>query len=129
MQKNLLARQFSSEKFDGIEAARRLLSSGLTEINLEIHQAMVFFERNDIGDIQVGVGEQIELALQVKIEQSLHGTVRRDNAGFYSCIAQFLLDFHPFFVAPYFRPADGDGKPAPPQILQAWLRDDVGRLF
>src|SRR5579859_4519172 len=80
---------------------------------------MVLFEGYDIGDIQAGVGEQIELALQIKIKQSLHGTVRCDNAGFYSCIAQFLLDFHPFFVAPYFGPADGDGKPVPPQILQA----------
>ena len=75
---------------------------------------MVFFEGYDVGNVQAGVTEQVELALQVKIEKSLYGTVWRDNAGPYSRLAQFLLHFHPFFVAADFRAAYGDGKPAPP---------------
>src|SRR5215467_6478632 len=90
---------------------------------------MVFFERYDIGNVQAGVAEEIELVLQVKIEQSLHRTVRRLDAGFYSRLPQFLLHFHPFLVMTDFGAADGDGKPAPAQVLHTWTQDYVGGLL
>ena len=51
VQDSLVAEEFSSENATGIDAATGLFSSGLAEINLEIHQSMVFFERNDIGNV------------------------------------------------------------------------------
>ena len=38
-----------------VTSARRLLSAGLAQVNLEIHQSVVFFEGHDVGDVQAGV--------------------------------------------------------------------------
>lgn len=44
-----------SEKSTAIEVCEELPSSGLAQINFEIHQSMILFEGNDVGNIQVGV--------------------------------------------------------------------------
>src|SRR5215467_3534679 len=122
------AKQFAGGECDqevqpGLTNARGLPPPGLAEINLEEHQAVVFFESDDVGNVQMGAAEQIELVLQVEIEQTLYGAVRRNDAGSNSRLTQFLLEFHPFLVAAYLWTADGDGEPAPAQILHAWRQD------
>ena len=40
----------------------------MTEIDIEIHQTVIFFQSEKVGNIQSGVLEKIELILKIKIE-------------------------------------------------------------
>ena len=41
----------------------------MAQINVEIHQGLIFFQCDEIGNVEVRVGEQIELTLQVEVEE------------------------------------------------------------
>ncbi len=64
VQNNLGFVDLDSEKLGGGGHCRECsLPSGLAQIDLEKHQAVVFFEGYDVRNVQVGAGEEIELVL------------------------------------------------------------------
>ena len=54
---------------------------------------MIFFERDELWNVEPRVVEEIELALQIEIKQTFGGAVRGDyaiaEAGFFSGFRQF----------------------------------------
>ena len=74
---------------------------------------MGFAHDGDVGDIEVGGSEHVELALQVEIEEALDGAVGGYDAGGDAGVLRLELNFGPIFVARAFdAAAGGNGETA-----------------
>jgi hypothetical protein len=54
---------------------------GPAQINLEVHEAAILFDGQDLRHVEMSGIEKLELASQVEIKEPLHSAVRRDDAG------------------------------------------------
>ncbi len=70
---------------------RKLLAFALAEIDVEISQRAIAAHEHQIRHVEVGGFEQVELVLQIKIQEALHGAVRRDDAGRDAGVLSFSL--------------------------------------
>lgn len=75
---------------------------------------MGFAHDGDVGDVEVGGSEHVELALQVEVEEALDGAVGGYDAGGDGGVLRLQLNFGPVFVARTFYAAAGkrDGETA-----------------
>src|SRR5580658_7234450 len=69
------------------------------QVNLEVHQRVILFERPDIRNVEMRRVEQIELSLHIKVKQSLHGMMGRNDAARHAGVGCRLLYFRPVLVA------------------------------
>jgi hypothetical protein len=63
---------------------------------------MIFLECDEFGNVEMRIGKEIELALQVEIKQALRGAVRGDNAIAKTGIFRLLGKLDPILVAANF---------------------------
>src|SRR4029077_15655874 len=84
---------------------------GITaQINLEVHEAAILFDGQDVRHVEMSGIEKLELASQVEIKKPLHRAVRRDDARLHNRVLQGLLHFGPMFVMPDFWSPGGKRK-------------------
>src|SRR6266404_3546036 len=57
-----------------------LLTSALTEIDVEVRQRPISAHQHQLGHVEVSGVEQIKLVLQVEVQQPLHGAMWRNDA-------------------------------------------------
>ena len=91
---------------------------------------MVFAHDGDVGDVEAGGAEHVELALQVEVEEALHGAVRGYNTGGNGGALRLELHFGPIFIFGSFcAAADGNRKTAVRGgISGMWPKGDFGDL-
>ena len=58
----------SPEFVASAEIGLRLAGLGVAEVNVEIHESLIFFEGDEIGNVEASVGEQVKLILQIEVE-------------------------------------------------------------
>src|SRR5579863_1518523 len=127
MTRACLARETRSPR-EGISPRKVLARGRVAEVEVEVHQGPIFFKDEEVGDIEAGVGEQIELALHIEIEEAFDGSVRCDDAGVKSGIFSKLLILLPMFVAAAGRGRNRNGK-ARFGALDSGMEDGVGEEF
>src|SRR5229473_6308830 len=101
------------------------------QINLEVHEAVIFFDGQDFWHVKMSGIEKLELTSQVEIKKPLHSAVRRDDASLHNRILQSLLHFCPMLVMPGLRSSGGKRKlfSGFRRIPRAWVHDHIGRFF
>lgn len=80
------------------------------QVNLEIEKRLIFLQCANIGDVEMRGVQKVKLALEIKIQKSMDGLMRRNDAAgdgsFFGC----FLHFDPMFVAADSRAFRRDGK-------------------
>src|SRR5260370_32620296 len=101
------------------------------QINLEVHEAAILFDCQDVRHVEMSGVEKLELASQVEIKKSLHRAVWRDNARLHNCVLQGLFHFSPMFVMPNLWSSGGEGKlfSGLCRIPRTRVHDHIGRFF
>ena len=80
------------------------------EVDVEIGEGAGVVHFVDLGDVEVGGLEEIELAAEVEVEEALDGAVRGDYAGGDLGVVGVFFQFIPVFVAATFFAGKRDGK-------------------
>src|SRR5579859_48639 len=72
------------------------------QVDVEIHQAPIFFECDKFRNIQPGIGEKFRLALQVEIEKAFGGAMRRNDSVAHAGLFCGFGEFDPVLVMTNF---------------------------
>jgi len=115
------------------EGERKLrdLSAGAAEVDFEVSERLIFAHDGDVGKVEVGGVEKVELVLQVEVEKALHGAVRGNDAGGNSGVLGLHLHFQPVLVfgGSHAAGRKGDGQAAVRGgIFGFWTHRGVGDL-
>ena len=100
----------------------------MAQVDVEIHEIAIFLQCDEVGDVQAGVGEKIELALQVKVQKTFDRGVRSDDAGVKAGVLSKFFVFLPMLVAT----ALGSGERERKSRLVAfysWMQNGIGEKF
>ncbi len=101
------------------------------QINVEIHQALIFFERDELRNVEASASEKFRLALQIEVKEAFGRAVRSDDAAANAGFFRSSGEFGPVLVVTdFFGGREGNGKSrSAGRILDLWAEDDVGNLF
>src|SRR5579859_3037100 len=86
------------ERVSIASANRNLLVAVLAEIDIEVGQRAVAAHERQLRNIEVSGVEKVELILQIKVKQALHGAVCRDDPGWDAGFLRLFLQLVPVFV-------------------------------
>lgn len=101
----------------------------MAEVDVEVHEGTIFFQEEEIGNVEVGVGEKVELALKIEVEETFDGGVGSDDGGVEADVLGMLLVLSPIFVAAARRAGNRNGKARPGSALDFGMKDSVGEQF
>lgn len=101
----------------------------MAEIDFEVHEGAIFFEGEEIGEVEACVGEKVELALQVEVKKTFCRRVRGDDVGVEAGVFCELLVLFPMFVATARRTGERNGNARFGRALHFGVKDGISKEF
>jgi hypothetical protein len=101
----------------------------VAKVDLEVHKGAIFFEGEEIGDVEACVGEKVELALQVEVKKTFCRRVRGDDVGVEASVFREFLVLLPMFVAATGRTGKRNRKPRFGRTFHFGMKDGISKEF